>query len=106
VATEIDGDDVKAKLEAALKPGIMRKFFTRYNRAKLPPEKIAHNVLASMGALEPDCLANLPTRPCHGLLYPNSEFLGGKAFDFNCRVSRDKFQASLNSACRLALRNG
>ena len=49
MATEIDGDDVNAKLEAALKPGIMRKFFTRYNRAKLPPEKIAHNVLASMG---------------------------------------------------------
>ncbi len=49
VATEIEGDDAKAKLEAALKPGIMSKFFTRYNRAKLPPEKIAHNVLASMG---------------------------------------------------------
>lgn len=49
VATEIEGDDAKAKLESALKPGIMSKFFTRYNRAKLPPDKIAHNVLASMG---------------------------------------------------------
>lgn len=49
VATEIEGDDLKAKLESALKPGIMSKFFTRYNRAKLPPDKIAHNVLASMG---------------------------------------------------------
>jgi predicted nucleotide-binding protein len=49
VATEIEGDDAKAKIEAALKPGIMQKFFTRYNRAKLPPDKIAHNVLASMG---------------------------------------------------------
>ena len=36
VATEIDGDDVKAKLEAALKPGIMRKFFTRYNPPASP----------------------------------------------------------------------
>src|SRR2546428_10814061 len=34
VGSEIEGDDTKAILEAALRPGIMRKFFTRYNRAK------------------------------------------------------------------------
>lgn len=58
VATEIEGDDAKAKLEAALKPGIMMKFFTKYNRAKLPPEKIAFNVLGSMG-VAPDRVADV-----------------------------------------------
>jgi hypothetical protein len=49
VAPEIEGDETKAKLEAALKPGILNRFFTKYNRAKLPPDRIAYNVLASMG---------------------------------------------------------
>jgi hypothetical protein len=55
VATEVEGDDARAKLEAALKPVIMSKFFIRYNRAKLPPDKIAHNVLSTMG-VPPDRL--------------------------------------------------
>ncbi|MGB8367952.1 MAG: TIR domain-containing protein [Limisphaerales bacterium] len=58
VAAEIEGDDAQAKLEAALKPGIMRKFFTKYNRAKLPPEKIAFNVLGSMG-VPPDRIVDV-----------------------------------------------
>ena len=49
VAPEIEGDDAKARLQAALRPGIMSKFFSRYNRAKLPPDGIARNVLATMG---------------------------------------------------------
>jgi predicted nucleotide-binding protein len=40
-----EGDDAKARAEAALKPGICKAFFERYNRAKFPPDHIALNVL-------------------------------------------------------------
>jgi N-acetyl-beta-hexosaminidase len=40
-----DGDDVKAKAEAALKPKIFADFFAKYNRAKFPPDQIVLNVL-------------------------------------------------------------
>jgi hypothetical protein len=40
-----EGDDAKARAEAALKPGICKAFFERYNRAKFPPDQIALNVL-------------------------------------------------------------
>lgn len=49
VAPTEEGDDVAAKVEAALKPTILRKFFDKYNRSKFPQEKIARNVLAEMG---------------------------------------------------------
>ncbi len=44
-----EGQDTIAKVEAALRPSILRQFYDRYNKAKFPQEKIAKNVLASMG---------------------------------------------------------
>ena len=49
VATTIDEEDSKAKIDAALKPRILRKFFAKYNRAKFPPDNAAKNVLETMG---------------------------------------------------------
>lgn len=49
VAPTIEGDDVKAKAEASLRPEIPNKFFERYNRSKFPQDKIARNILAEMG---------------------------------------------------------
>jgi hypothetical protein len=49
VAPTSEGDDVKAKVEATLRPKIIQDFFTRYNRAKLPSDRIALNVLQDMG---------------------------------------------------------
>jgi predicted nucleotide-binding protein len=40
-----EGDDIKARAEAALKPKVLAEFFTKYNRSKFPPDKIAQNVL-------------------------------------------------------------
>lgn len=42
--TEVE-DDIKARAEAALKPRVFSQFFTRYQRAKFPPDQIAKNVL-------------------------------------------------------------
>jgi predicted nucleotide-binding protein len=44
-APTIEGDEVKAKAEAALKPKLLNEFFTRYNRSKFPSDQIAKNVL-------------------------------------------------------------
>jgi hypothetical protein len=41
-----EGDDVKARAEAALKPKTFAQFFAKYQRAKFPPDAIAKNVLA------------------------------------------------------------
>lgn len=49
VAPTKEGDDLKAKVEAALRPKIAEQFFKQYNRAKFPQDKIARNVLADMG---------------------------------------------------------
>lgn len=40
-----EGDDQKAKAEAALKPKAVSGFFKKYNKAKFPPDLIAKNVL-------------------------------------------------------------
>jgi hypothetical protein len=40
-----EGDDAKARAEAALKPKVCRLFFEKYNRAKFPPDYIVLNVL-------------------------------------------------------------
>jgi hypothetical protein len=40
-----EGNDLKAKAEAALKPTIFSHFFTKYQRAKFPIDNIAKNVL-------------------------------------------------------------
>jgi len=49
VAPEEEGEDVVARREAILKPRILREFFEKYRRAKLPNETIAINVLRSLG---------------------------------------------------------
>lgn len=49
VAPEEEGEDVAARREAILKPRILREFFEKYRRAKLPNEIIAVNVLRSLG---------------------------------------------------------
>jgi dTDP-4-dehydrorhamnose 3,5-epimerase-like enzyme len=49
VTPEEEGDDLKARVEAIMKPRIMREFFEKYRRAKLPNDAIAANVLASLG---------------------------------------------------------
>lgn len=40
-----EGDDIRAKAEAALRPKVLGGFFTKYNKAKFPPDAIAKNVL-------------------------------------------------------------
>jgi predicted nucleotide-binding protein len=40
-----EGDDAKAKAEAALKPDVCRAFFERYNKARFPSDRIALHVL-------------------------------------------------------------
>ncbi|HJX09633.1 MAG TPA: hypothetical protein VJ733_03935 [Candidatus Binatia bacterium] len=49
VAPEAEGEDIVARREAILKPRILREFFEKYRRAKLPNETIAANVLKSLG---------------------------------------------------------
>lgn len=49
VAPEEEGDDSRARIEALLKPRIMREFFQKYDRAKFPQDAIAQNVLVSLG---------------------------------------------------------
>lgn len=49
VATQEEGEDDIAKVEACLKPRIIKEFYERYNKAKFPKDVIAKNVLVSMG---------------------------------------------------------
>ncbi len=53
VAPEEEGEDLVARREAILKPRILKEFFERYRRAKLPNDTIAANVLKSL-SLPPD----------------------------------------------------
>jgi predicted nucleotide-binding protein len=43
-----DGDDVKAKRQALLKPRVIREFLEKYNGAPIPKEQIGKNVLLDM----------------------------------------------------------
>lgn len=49
VAPTVEGSEIAAQREALLKPRIIKEFLTRYNNSKIPPEKIARNVLEEMG---------------------------------------------------------
>lgn len=49
VAPEKDGEDDGAKIDACLKPRIIKEFFERYDRSKFPKDIIAKNVIVSMG---------------------------------------------------------
>lgn len=44
-----EGDDDRAKIEAALKPRVLRDFFSKYDRGKFPRDDIAKNVLGQLG---------------------------------------------------------
>jgi predicted nucleotide-binding protein len=48
VAPEKEGDDLAARREGILKPRILRDFFERYRRAKLPNDAVAANVLKTL----------------------------------------------------------
>lgn len=49
VAPTEEGIDAVAKLEAMLKPRVLRDFFQKYDRAKFPRDDIGRNVLAGLG---------------------------------------------------------
>jgi len=44
-----EGDDTAAKREAFLKPRVMREFLQKYDRAPIPRDDIARNVLMELG---------------------------------------------------------
>jgi predicted nucleotide-binding protein len=44
-----EGDDDQARVEASLKPRVLRDFFIKYDRGKFPRDDIAKNVLANLG---------------------------------------------------------
>jgi predicted nucleotide-binding protein len=44
-----EGDDLTARREAVLRPRIIKEFLEKYDRAKMPREDIARNVLLDMG---------------------------------------------------------
>jgi hypothetical protein len=44
-APTTEGDDAKARAEAAIKPRVFADFFQKYDRNKFPPDPIARNVL-------------------------------------------------------------
>lgn len=67
--TEVD-DDRHAMREAALKPTVANKFYTKYNGSPLPPKNIAQNVLATF---------DVPvsrTASVYDLLLENARFVG------------------------------
>lgn len=45
VAPTVEGEDVAARNEAAMRPQILRQFFEKYDKNKFPDDKIAKNVL-------------------------------------------------------------
>jgi predicted nucleotide-binding protein len=50
-----EGDDLRAKREAFLRPRIISEFLTKYDGNQLPKVNIAKNVLEKMGVPEPRC---------------------------------------------------
>lgn len=70
VAPVVEGDDIKAMQEAAVKPRILGEFFRHYDRAKFPRDDIAANVLVSKGIPKERADAVL------ALLKRNGDFVG------------------------------
>jgi len=70
VAPVVEGEDVKALQEAALKPRILGDFFRHYDRAKFPRDDIAANVLVSKG------IPKDRAEDVLSLLKRNGEFVG------------------------------
>ncbi len=55
-APTLEGDDLRARAEAALRPKILAGFFQKYNKAKFPADNIAKNVLQHEFSVPPDRL--------------------------------------------------
>ena len=70
VAPTKEGDDSKGRVEAVLRPRIIRDFLTKYNGSKFPPENIALNVLQASGIPAEACSRAL------SIIRGNAEDLG------------------------------
>jgi hypothetical protein len=66
-----EGDDIKARAEAALKPRVFSQFFDKYNRNNFPPDSIARNVLQEEFAVPADRAADVLA-----MLKDNGKFVG------------------------------
>lgn len=49
IASEEEGDDIRARAEAVVRPRLLKMFFERYDRSKFPKDDIAGNVLVGLG---------------------------------------------------------
>jgi hypothetical protein len=67
--TEVDDDKVALR-EAALKPTVAQKFYSKYDGSPLPPRNIAQNVLATFG------VPSDRTGGVYDLLLENATFVG------------------------------
>ncbi len=65
-----EGDDLKAKQEAVLKPRIIREFLQKYDNHPLPVENISQNVLEEMG------VTRARTKQILELILENAEEVG------------------------------
>lgn len=65
-----EGDDLKAKQEAILKPRIIREFLRKYDNHPLPTDNIAQNVLEEMG------VTRVRTKQTLELILENAEEVG------------------------------
>lgn len=91
VAPTSEGDDEVALREALLRPRVMRDFLTKYDRKKLPPANIAHNVLAGMG------VAKEATERTYGVIIDSAQYAGAlrlmkgadRWVDLNVRASSE-----------------
>ena len=70
-APTTEGDDLKARAEAALKPRVFSQFFDKYNRNKFPPDPIARNVLQQEFNVPADRAADILE-----MLKDNGKFVG------------------------------
>ena len=65
-----EGDDDSAKREAVLVPTVERQFLQKYDGSPLPAERIALNVLASLG------VAQGSASRLYGIIKENAEYVG------------------------------
>ena len=70
VAPTEEGDDDSAKVEAMIRPRILKEFFQKYDRAKFPRDDIGRNVLSAMGV--PGNRVN----PVFDIVVENGKFVG------------------------------
>lgn len=66
-----EGDDIRARAEAALRPKVLGAFFRKYNKAKFPPDHIAKNVLQQESRVPPD-----RTDSALQIIKDNGQFVG------------------------------